>query len=65
MFEGKRINYKRACEILNCSKTKFYSLLEQGHLQSFGVGMRNRFVYEEDCRRLLYEQREDQRMREI
>ncbi len=47
-----RINWKKACEILGCSRSMFYRLLQQRVLPVYGVGKRFRTVSQADCRKL-------------
>ena len=53
--EGKRLNWRQACEILGCKRTRFYQLVNSGQLRAFrlGVGKRNLWVYKEDCEALI------------
>lgn len=51
--EGKRLNWKQACEILGCSKSQFYRLINRGQLRGFRIGKRNLWVYEKDCLKFL------------
>lgn len=50
-----RLNWRQACAYMHCSKTMFYRMIRQGHLKSYGVGARFRFVLKSDCERLLAE----------
>lgn len=51
----RRLNWKQACEILGCKKTRFYELVNSGKLRGFrvGGGKRNLWVYEQDCLALI------------
>lgn len=51
-----RINWKKACEILGCSKSMFYRLVRQGALPAYGVGGRFRTVSKADCEKLAAKQ---------
>ena len=59
---GQRLNWQRACQVLGCSKTQFYRLVNKGRLAAYRVGQRGLWVYEADCRELvmsLHENEED------
>lgn len=53
--EGKRLNWKQACQLLGCKKTHFYKLVNSGRLRAFRIGESKRglWVYEADCLKLL------------
>ena len=53
--EGKRLNWRQACELLGCSKSQFYRLVNSGLLRGFRIGTSKRslWVYEADCLALL------------
>ena len=48
-----KLNWQEACEFLHCSKTTLYRLVYEGKLPAYGVGKRNRYYLESDCRKLL------------
>jgi len=50
-----RLNWQQAARFLGCSKTKFYKMVREGRLKSYGAGARCRFVLKSDCERLLAE----------
>lgn len=52
-----RINWKKACEILGCSKSMFYRLIDKGILPVYGVGHRFRTVSRADCEKLAASKR--------
>lgn len=51
----RKLNWLEACAILNCGRTKFYSLVEQGILPAYrnAGSSRGLWVYEEDVRNLI------------
>lgn len=36
--KGRKLNWKQACEILNCSKSHFYNLVNAGKIPGFRNG---------------------------
>lgn len=54
-WRGRRLNWRQACEVLGCGKTRFYRLIEEGRLPAYRLegGKRDLWVYEADCRRLF------------
>ena len=54
--KGRKLNWKQACEMLNCSKSHFYNLVNEGKIPAFRCGkVRGVWVWEEEVRRYLYE----------
>ena len=53
--KGRRLNWRQACEILGCGKTRFYALIRKGMLPAYRVtgGKRGLWVYEADCNSLV------------
>ena len=53
--KGRRLNWRQACEILGCGKTRFYSLVQGGMLPAYKIrgGKRGLWVYENDCKNIL------------
>lgn len=51
--KGKRLNWKKASEILGCGKSAFFDLVSSGALQANGIGRRNRWYWEADVKLLL------------
>lgn len=61
---SERLNWKQACEVLGCGKTKLYALIRNGKLPSYRVGARGMYVLRTDCKRLMTpcaERSEDQK----
>ncbi|MDR2891611.1 MAG: excisionase family DNA-binding protein [Deltaproteobacteria bacterium] len=52
--KDRRLNWQQACQLLGCSKTHFYRLVNSGELQSerFGV-IKGVTVKESDCKAYL------------
>jgi excisionase family DNA binding protein len=36
--KGRKLNWKQACEMLNCSKSHFYNLVNEGKIPAFRCG---------------------------
>ena len=53
MEKDRKLNWKQACEILGCGKTKFYHLVYTGKLPAIRVGIRGIRVREIDLYRLI------------
>jgi len=54
MHKGRKLNWRQACEILNCSKSHFYNLINEGKLPAFRAGkVRGVWVWEGDVRDCL------------
>ncbi len=53
--KGRRLNWRQACEILGCGKTKFYALVNSGKLPAYDIHGKKRgfWVYETDCTSLI------------
>lgn len=53
--KGKRLNWRQACEIMGCGKTRFYRLVRSGALVAYNLqgAQRGLWVYEHDCRELV------------
>lgn len=53
--KGRRLNWRQACEILGCGKTRFYALIRKGMLPAYRVtgGKRGLWVYESECQGLV------------
>lgn len=53
--EGKKLNWKQACEVLGCSKRRFYLLINTGRLTAFRVegSKRGLWVWEDDVKALI------------
>ncbi|MDR2946709.1 MAG: excisionase family DNA-binding protein [Candidatus Adiutrix sp.] len=49
----KRLNWKQACDILGCGKTKFYRLIRDKKLPAYRAGMKGIWVKEDDVFRLI------------
>lgn len=52
---GARLNWRQACDILGCGKTRFYAMVRSGLLPAYNVldGKRGLWVYETDCHSLV------------
>ena len=50
----RRLNWRQACYVLHCGRTKFFELIQKGELKWEGVGVRGHYVWESDCLRLLH-----------
>ena len=35
--KGRRLNWRQACELLGCGKTRFYSLVQGGMLPAYKI----------------------------
>lgn len=47
--KGRRLNWKQACEILGCSKSHFYNLINEGKIPAYRYGkVRGIWVWEGD-----------------
>lgn len=47
--KGRRLNWKQACEMLGCSKSHFYNLINEGKLPAVRYGkVRGVWVWEKD-----------------
>ncbi len=44
-----RLNWQQACEVLGCSKSMLYKLVESGNLKAYGVGKRCRWYSRTEC----------------
>lgn len=51
--KSERLNWKQACELLGCKKTKFYLLIKNNTLRAYKTGKRGLWVRREDCEKLL------------
>lgn len=53
--KGRRLNWRQACEILDCGKNRFYALVRSGVLPAYKIQgfERGLWVYESDCRALM------------
>ncbi|MFV0421619.1 DNA-binding protein [Oleidesulfovibrio sp.] len=53
--KGKRLNWRSACKILGCGKTKFYDMVNTGALPAYrcSAGKRGLWVWEADCYALI------------
>lgn len=53
--EDKKLNWRQACEILGCSRNRFYSLIKNGHLPAYRMpgSRKGVWVYEKDCAALI------------
>lgn len=52
---GRKLNWRQACALIGCGRSKFYELINSGKLRAFrpeGV-LRGVWVWEEDCRKLV------------
>ncbi|WP_234985111.1 helix-turn-helix transcriptional regulator, partial [Desulfobaculum bizertense] len=50
-MKGRKLNWKHACDILNCSKSHFYNLVNAGKIPAFRIGkVRAIWVWEKDVR---------------
>lgn len=49
--KGRKLNWQQACELIGCSKTHFYSLVNSGRLPGFRTADKKRglWVWEADC----------------
>lgn len=50
---GTRLNWREACKILGCGKTKFYDLVNNGDLPAYRINGGRLWVWEEDCYALI------------
>lgn len=55
----RRLNWRQACYVLHCGRTKFFDLIANGTLKWEGVGVRGHYVWESDCVKLLHSTVED------
>ncbi len=44
-----RLNWQQACEVLGCSKSTLYRLVDKGVLQAYGAGSRCRWYSRKEC----------------
>lgn len=53
--KGRRLNWRQACEILGCGKTRFYALVRSGSLPAYRLegSERGLWVYDLDCHALV------------
>ena len=53
--KGQRLNWRQACGILGCGRTRFYALVKSGRLPAYRTqgGKRGMWVYDADCRALV------------
>jgi excisionase family DNA binding protein len=51
--KGKKLNWRQACEILGCGRTKFYGLVSLGIIPGYRTGIKGVWVYEADVRQLV------------
>ena len=51
--KDRRLNWRQACFLLHCGRTKFFDLIANGDLKYEGVGIRGHYVWESDCVKLL------------
>ncbi len=57
--KDRRLNWRQACYVLHCGRTKFFDLIANGTLKWEGVGVRGHYVWESDCVKLLHSTVED------
>lgn len=50
---SERLNWKQACTVLGCGKTKFYELIHSGALAAHRVGKKGLWVSRAECEKLL------------
>lgn len=53
--KGRKLNWRQACRVIGCGRSKFYELINTGKLRAFrpeGVS-RGVWVWEEDCHKLI------------
>lgn len=50
----ERLNWKQACALLGCGKTKFYGLIKKGELTAHRSGKRGLWVLRKDCERIVH-----------
>ena len=57
--KGRRLNWRQACKLLGCGKSKFYELIKCGILTSYKIKYAKRgiWVYEKDCICLIEKQK--------
>lgn len=54
MDKGRKMNWKQACEMLNCSKSHFYNLVNAGKIEAFRSGkVRGLWVWEKSIENYL------------
>ena len=53
--QGRRLNWRQACDILGCRRTRFYALVRSGRLPAYRTqgSKRGMWVYEADCLALV------------
>lgn len=52
--KGRKLNWKQACGILNCSRSHFYNLVNEGKIPAFRYGrVRGVWVWEADVTNFL------------
>lgn len=50
---AKRLNWRQACVLLSCSKTKLYDMVSRKELRAYRTGLRGMWFYEEDVQNLI------------
>lgn len=55
MERERKLNWKQACVMLGCGKTKFYELISMGRLPATRVGKRGLRVRESDIKSIIEE----------
>lgn len=50
---SERLNWKQACTVLGCGKTKFYELIQSGALMAHRVGKKGLWVNRAECEKLM------------
>lgn len=54
MDKGRKLNWKSACEMLHCSKSHFYNLINDGIIPGFRCGkVRGVWVWEHDVKKYV------------
>lgn len=47
-----RINWEQACRVLGVKKSTLFRLVNEGELNAYGAGLRNRFFLKSECHAL-------------
>jgi len=55
MPEDRKLNWREACELLGCKKSRFYNLVRAGKIPAYRIGEESRcmWVWESDCLALV------------
>lgn len=55
MESDRKLNWKQACAVLGCKKSRFYELVKKGEITAYrvGDGKQGMWVLESDCRALI------------